>query len=128
MEYLTPQQILFIHHRLVATTGGPHGLRDADSLQAAAARPQAIFAKQDPYPDLFSKAAALLESLIRNHPFLNGNKRTAITAAGLFLLRNGYSQAVGQRELYEFTLRMATGETDVTEARNWFERHSGSIP
>jgi len=68
---------------------GSHGVRDLHLLEAAAARPQATFEGKDLYSDIFSKAAALLDSIIRNHPFLDGNKRTAIGAACLFLERNG---------------------------------------
>jgi death-on-curing protein len=85
MNYLTAEQVLFIHARLIAETGSEHGVLDLGLLQSAVARPQATFDKQDLYPDLFSKTAALLESLIGNHAFVDGNKRTAITAAGLFL-------------------------------------------
>jgi death-on-curing protein len=69
---------------LIAETGGEHGLLDLGLLQLAMARPQPTFNGQDLYPDLFFKAAAQLESLIGNHAFIDGNKRTAITSAGLF--------------------------------------------
>lgn len=124
MLYLSAEQILFIHHRLIEATGGAHGLRDAGSLQAAVVRPLATFDKRELYPDLFSKAAALLESLIRNHPFVDGNKRTAITAAGLMLRRNGHHLVASQQELYDFTMRMATGDIDLSGAREWMTRHS----
>lgn len=84
-RYLTPQQVLFIHARLIATTGGEHGVRDVGLLASAVARPQATFDGADLYPDLSEKAAALMDSLTRNHPFVDGNKRTAIAAAALFL-------------------------------------------
>ena len=67
-RYLTIPQILFIHARLIDETGGSHGLRDRGALEAASARPQATFDDQELYPDSFSKAAALLDSLINNHP------------------------------------------------------------
>lgn len=127
MEYLTPQQILFIHHRLIATTGGSHGVRDLGALQAAAARPQATFEGRDLYPDLFAKAAALLESLSRNHPFVDGNKRTAVTAAGLLLRRNGFALDASQEELYAFTIAMATGEAGQAEAREWLAAHTRRV-
>jgi death-on-curing protein len=124
MEYLTPQQILFIHYRLIETTGGSHGVRDLGALQAATARPRATFEGDDLYPDLFAKAAALLESIIKNHPFIDGNKRTAITAAGIFLQRNGCRLEVGQDELYRFTMAMATGRAKAKDAEEWLRRHA----
>ena len=77
MNYLTPAQMLFVHARLVTETGGATGLRDLGLLESAITRPQATFQGRDLYPDLFHKAAALMESLI-------GNKRVGVTAAGLF--------------------------------------------
>ena len=123
----TPAQLLFLHHRLIVTTGGSHGVRDLAALQAAAARPQATFDGSELYPELFAKAAALLESLIRNHPFVDGNKRTAIAAAGLLLRRNGCRLVAGQDELYAFTMRMATGGADQDEARRWLAAHVEEI-
>ena len=81
MTYLTVEQVLFIHMRLIAETGGSPGLRDLGLLASAVARPQATFGGEDLYPDLLSKAAALMDSLVRNHPFVDGNKRVGITAA-----------------------------------------------
>jgi death on curing protein len=127
MEYLTPQQILFIHHRLIETTGGSHGVRDLGALLAATARPQATFGGNDLYPAIHDKAAAVLESLIRSHPFMDGNKRTAITAAGLFLRRNGQVLSAEQETLYVFTIRMATGEADFAEAREWLVQHTREV-
>jgi death on curing protein len=73
-HFLTPEQVLFIHARLVSETGGSHGVRDLGLLESAVARPQASFDSQDLYPDLFTKAAALLESLIGNHHLSMGIK------------------------------------------------------
>jgi death-on-curing protein len=84
MNYLTVEQVLFIHARLIAETGGEHGVLDLGLLQSAVSRPHETYGGQNLYPDLFLKAAALLESLIGNHAFVDGNKRTAITSAGLF--------------------------------------------
>jgi death-on-curing protein len=124
MEYLTPQQVLFVHHRLLTATGGSHGVRDLGALLAAVARPQATFEGADLYPDLFATAAAPFESLIRNHPFVDGNKRTAISAAGLLLRRNGFAFAASPEELYVFTMAMATGEAGQDEARVWLAAHA----
>jgi death-on-curing protein len=76
MNYLSPEQVLFLHARLIEETGGGHGLRDLALLESAGSRPQATFGGQDLYPDLFAMAAALMESLIRNHPFSECHSRT----------------------------------------------------
>ena len=109
MKYLSPEQVLFIHSRLIDTTGGSHGVRDIGLLQSAVSRPKATFGGKDLYPDIFRKAAALMESLARNHPFVDGNKRTAITSAAVFLGMNGYRLDTTQKELERFTLSVAVG-------------------
>lgn len=127
-RYLTVPQILFIHARLIDETGGTHGLRDLGALEAASARPQATFAEQGLYPDFFSKAAALLDSLINNHPFIDGNKRTGITAAGLFLRQNGYRLTATNSQLEAFTLAVATQRQDMAELTTWLQEHSTPSP
>ena len=125
MRYLTAEQVLFIHARLIAETGGEHGVRDLGMLLSAVARPQASFDQADLYPDVFTKAAALLESLIGNHPFVDGNKRTGISAAGLFLRQNGYRLSASNQELETFTLRVAQGGAS-QEAEAWFRTNARS--
>lgn len=124
VRYLTPQQILFLHYRLIETTGGTHGIRDLGALQSAVARPQTTFDGDDLYPDLFSKAAALFESLAKNHPFVDGNKRTAVTAAALFLRVNGFLLETTQNDLYMLTMKMATGEAGAGEVAKWLRDKS----
>lgn len=124
IEYLTAQQVLFIHARLLAATGGEHGVRDIGLLQSAVARPQATFDGHDLYPDLFHKAAALMESLAQNHPFVDGNKRTAITAASLFLLRNGRRVNSTNSELEQFTLWVVNEHPSQTAIATWFRDNS----
>ena len=124
MKYLTSEQVLFIHARLIAETGGSHGVRDLARLESAVARPQAMFGGNELYPDVFLKAAALLDSLINNHPFVDGNKRTGITAAALFLLANGRQLTANPAELEEFTLQAATSHPDLPILADWLHRRS----
>jgi death-on-curing protein len=124
MNYLTPEQVLFLHARLIEETGGSHGLHDLGLLEPAAARPQAAYGGQDLVPDLCSKAAALMDSLVHNHPFVDGNKRTGITAAALFLVRNGYRLTTTNLELEAFTRRVAEARPDIAEIADWLQAHS----
>ena len=124
MKYLTAEQVLFIHARLIAETGGEHGVLDLGLLQSAVARPRASFDRHDLYPDTYSKAAALLESLIGNHAFVDGNKRTAITSVGLFLRINGYHLTASNQELEEFTLQCAQGLIPLEQMITWLKSHS----
>jgi death-on-curing protein len=123
-RYLTPQQVLFIHARLIVTTGGEHGVRDVGLLASAVVRPQATFDGADLYLDLFTKAAALMASLTRNHPFVDGNKRTAIAAAALFLLQNGLRLETTNAELERFTLSVTNERVAIPEIADWFRRYS----
>jgi len=124
VKYLTPEQVLFIHARLIAETGGSHGIRDLGLLLSALARPQATFDGQDLYPDLFSKAGALMESLLQNHPFVDGNKRTAITASAMFLRLNGYRLTASNPEVEQFTFSALLEHWPVGRLAAWFEGHT----
>jgi death-on-curing protein len=123
-RHLSPQQVLFIHARLTDETGGDHLLRDVGLLASAVARPRAAFGGQELYPDLFAQAAALMQSLLLNHPFLDGNKRTGITAAALLLLRNGYRLTADNAGLERFTFAVVNGQQSLQEMAAWFRAHS----
>ncbi len=125
-QYLTPEQVLFLHSRLIAETGGSQGVRDLGMLLSALGRPQAAFEEKDLYPDLFLKTAALMDSLVRNHPFVDGNKRTAITAAALFLRINGYRLDVENNEMVRFTLASVPSQLSLDEMAGWFRNYSKS--
>jgi death on curing protein len=120
MIYLTAEQVLFIHARLITETGGSHGLRDLSMLLSALGRPQSSFDDQDLYPDLFDKAAALLDSLTRNHPFVDGNKRTGIIATALFVQLNSYQMYASNSVLEKFTLDVAQARLSAGEIAAWF--------
>jgi len=128
MNYLAVEQVLFIHARLISETGGMHGVLDLGLLLSAVARPQATFDGQDLYPDIFSKAAALLESLVGNHTFVHGNKRTAITSAGLFLGINGYRLTANNQQLEDFTLQCARHAVALEDIARWLVSFSEHIP
>jgi death-on-curing protein len=128
VKYLSPEQVLFIHSRLIDTTGGSHGILDIGLLQSAVSRPKATFEGKDLYPDVFRKAAALMESLARNHPFVDGNKRTAITSAAVFLGMNGYRLDTTQKELERFTLSVAVGQVKFDDIAAWFNKCTTEKP
>lgn len=125
--YLTAVQVLFIHARLLAETGGAPGVRDLGLLESAIARPQATFDGQDLYPSLYAKAAALMVGLVNNHPFIDGNKRVGLTAAALFLVRNGLQLRASNEELEQVTLEAAQGRLTVEQMASWFTRHTAQV-
>ena len=122
--YLTAEQLLFIHYRLIGETGGEHGVRDVGLLESALARPRATFDNQELYTNIFEKAAALMESLVNNHPFIDGNKRTGIACAILFLRQNGITFSAKNSDLERFTLRVASSKVKLSEIVKWLKNHS----
>ena len=126
MRYLTPEQVLFIHARLIAETGGQHGLRDLGLLLSAVARPGGTFDGDELYPDLYHKAAALMESLINNHPFVDGNKRSGTASAAIFLRINGTQLTTSHEELESFVLAIARGEETVETIAEWLNLNTKS--
>lgn len=123
-DYLTAEQILFIHYRLVSETGGEHGLRDLKLLESAVAQPRQTLGNEELYPDIFDKAVALMESLVNNHPFIDGNKRTGIACTVLFLQRNGTTFSAKNSELEKFTHRVASSRIKRSEIAVWLKKHS----
>lgn len=123
MNCLSPEQVLFIHSRIIDTTGGAHGLRDIGLLQSAVSRPRATFQGKDLYIDVFHKAAAVMQSLAVNHPFIDGNKRTAITSAAVFLMQNGLTLETAQEDLETFALSVTVG-MPFHDIAAWFRKHA----
>ena len=95
-------------------------------LLSALGRPQATFGQNKLYPDLFSKVAALMDSLTRNRPFIDGNKRTAIAGAALFLSLKGYQLIVENFEMVQFTLACAQSQRNLDEITEQFVRNCTS--
>lgn len=121
--YLTPAQVIFIHDKMVARFGGSHGIRDLGLIESAVYRAQAAYSGEEFYKTIFEKAAALLQSLLKNHPFVDGNKRTALTSAGVFLKLNGYRLKNAKKEEVEFAVRVDNQNLDLAEIALWLESH-----
>ncbi len=124
MKYLTTEDVLLLHHLSIEKSGGSHGLRDAGLLDAAVHRPQATFASEDLYPTLFDKAGALCHSLIKNHAFIDGNKRTSLLAAMTTIELNGYEFECEQKELVSFGLKIDNEHISAEGISAWLKEHS----
>ena len=94
-EYVTTADALFFHKQLIERYGGAPGVRDVGALESALQRPQTGY-----YETIIEEAAALLESLVQNHPFVDGNKRVAFAVVDVFLRINGYSIVAPSRGIY----------------------------
>ncbi len=127
MKYLEPQQILFIHDQVVKRTGGSFGVRDVSLVESAVFRPRASFDGKDLYKTVFAKAPAFLQSLLMNHPFVDGNKRTALTSAGLFLRFNGYTLINTHKEEVKFAIRVDNEHLSLEEITLWLKKNSKKI-
>src|SRR5207253_8709962 len=120
--HFSVEQILQIHEAQIEKFGGAPGLRDPGALESAVARPAMTFGGEDLYPDVPSKAAALMHSLVMNHAFVDGNKRVGVTSADLLLRLNGYRLHASDPELGELTLTVARGELDAEALAIWFRQ------
>ena len=123
MKYLSAKDVLLLHNMAVDESGGSHGLRDLGLLESAVARPEASFGGEDLYQDIFLKAAALIHSLLRNHPFVDGNKRTSMFSAMTFLELNGYWFESKQKEVVNFALKVENEKLSVEEIAKWLKLH-----
>jgi death-on-curing protein len=123
-------EVLAIHDRLIATSGGSYGIRDEGGLLSAVARPFHTFGGDDLHPSVMAKAGALLHALCSNHPFVDGNKRTALVAAAFLLHKEGIELDIPVDDGESFMLRVAQGLLDAGEVAAqldaWTVRRRGS--
>jgi len=117
--YPTVEDVIAAHALLIAKFGGSLGIRDRGALESAVARPQTGY-----YQDTIEEAAALWESLSQNHPFIDGNKRVAITTAAAFLRVNGYLIQFDEMVAYQFLIRLyETGSMRFAVLDEWLRAH-----
>lgn len=119
--YPTVDEVLAVHARLIAQFGGSLGLRDRGALESALGRPQSGY-----YSDIIQEAAALWESLSQNHPFVDGNKRTAVTVTAAFLKVNGFHLTFEDREAFAFLSGLyETNSMRFENLDSWLRKHTG---
>ena len=123
--WLLEETIIAIHHRQIAEHGGGEGLRDEGLLSSALARPQNLFAYGQPAPDLAALAAAYAYGIARDHPFVDGNKRTALIAARTFLLLNGVNLEAAQDEKFLTFQSLAAGSLTEDDLADWIRKRLG---
>jgi death-on-curing protein len=122
MRYLTPEEVLEIHRRLIEQSGGSEGIRDLGGLESAVAQPQVTFGGTELYPTIAEKAVALCFSLIKNHPFVDGNKRIGHAAMEIFLVLNGYEIDASVDDQEQMSLKVASGECGREELTAWLRQ------
>ena len=127
LTFLSVQEVIGVHADQVNRYGGSHGLRDLGLLESATFRAQTSFGGVYLYKTIFDKAAALGQSIILNHPFIDGNKRTGVVSMMMFLRANDRKLNVSQDDLVNTALRIAKEEVQIQEIAAWLKKNSSKI-
>lgn len=127
MHFITLDEVLAIHGEMIALFGGRSGIHDFTLLHSAIERPKAQFGGTYLYTSIWIMAAALLHSLVKNHPFDDGNKRTAYASTTRFLYKNGYNLKNKHGEGIEFMVGVDIKNTSIKEIADWLKKNSSKI-
>lgn len=122
--YLSLDELLIIHTDQIERYGGSHGIRDIGLIESALYRPQSSFGGDDLYSNIFDKGAVFVHSLLLNHGFVDGNKRTAIASFLVFLMLNSFRLEVEQDALITFALSIENKQIVPKDISSWLQRHS----
>jgi death-on-curing protein len=122
VNWITLRELLIIHERVIAETGGLVGLTNPAGLDSALTRPFTSFGGADLFPDLVTKISVLIHTIISFHPFVDGNKRVALAAADVCLRLNGF-RLVPSTEIEPFFWSIARGEREVGAIAQWLKAH-----
>lgn len=123
-NYLTLEEILRLHFQIIEDFGGSHGVREEGRLKSLVQAPKQILYGKEQYPSLYEKAAVYLRNTIGDHPFNDGNKRTAVIVSGIFLSRNGHALNAKPKELEIFAIEIATQHLKIDKIAAWLDLHS----
>jgi death on curing protein len=123
MRYLTLNEVLDLHHYLIEQFGGSEGIRDLGAVESAVAQPRMTVGGEDLYPTIIEKVIAIGFSLINNHPFVDGNKRTGHAVMETFLILNGLAIEAIVDEQEDVILQVASGEMGREAFTNWLRIH-----
>lgn len=123
MRFISLGQALELHRRVIEQSGDTAGILNLGALESALLQPRMTFGGEDLHPTLAEKAAALAFSIIRNHPFIDGNKRTGHAAMEIFLILNGHEIWSSVDDAEGVILRVASGQMDREQFTDWIEAH-----
>lgn len=127
MIYLTETQLLLIHSIVVDETGGSHGVRDREAVLSIVVTPRQVVFGKELYPTVFTKAATYARNIILNHPFVDGNKRTGVTAGSVFLETNGYMLEAKPGAIEQMAWHIIAQRLAIDAIAAWFKRHARAI-
>ena len=120
---INKEEVLFYHRQLIRRFGGSDGVRSHELLESAIGRAYQTFGGQDLYASAVEKAAALGESIIKNHPLVDGNKRTGYAMMRLLILESGQDLNANEEDKYQFVIRISTGQLDYDAILDWLKTH-----
>lgn len=123
MIKLSKEQVILLHERLIEVTGGSSGIRDDSMLDSALANPFQSFGGEELYPSIEAKAAQLCYGIVKNHPMVDGNKRSGVHVMLVFLALNGYELFYTQKELSDIILALASGKLSAEDMLQWIINH-----
>jgi death-on-curing protein len=126
MWYFNEEEILLMHYKLIERFGGTHGIREIERLRSALNAPKQSILGIDQYESIFDKAAVYIRNIIGDHPFVDGNKRTGISAGIFFLQKNDTPIHINTGELEDFAVRVAVEKLDIETISKWLETNSSS--
>jgi death-on-curing protein len=121
------EEVLELHKNSIRDFGGSHGVRDINLLKSAVERPFQSFENIDLYPSTFEKAAAIFQSLVKNHPFVDGNKRTAFLASFVLLYRSGLELTASNEDAYNFVMHVSASDIPFDDIVSWFRKNTKSL-
>lgn len=124
---ISVKEALQIHAIVIVEHGGSTGVREMNLLESALNRPYQTFDGSELYPTAVEKAAAIIESVVKNHPFSDGNKRTGYVLCRLLLMENALDIKASPEDKYEFVIRISTGEIDYDEIKRWLEVNTNRL-
>ena len=122
-KYLNLEEILRLHFQVVEDYGGSHGVRNEGRLLSVVEAPAQEAFGVEQYENTLEKAAVYLRNIVGDHPFVDGNKRTAVTVMGVFLMRNGLKVIANPKELEDFAVQVATDHLKIPEIAAWLKDH-----
>jgi death-on-curing protein len=127
VKFILLDEVLVIHDKMLTIGGGHEGIHDFTFLHFAIERPKAQFGGEYLYTTIWFMAAAMLHSLVKNHPFNDGNKRTAFFTTLRFLNKNGYIFTAAKNEIVEFMVSIDVKNIDIEQIAVWLEKYSKEI-
>jgi death on curing protein len=125
--YLTHEQIILLHEQVIKETGGLDGVRDSGAILSVAQLPQQTIFGNEAYSTIFLKSAVYARNIITGHPFLDGNKRTGMVVASVFLESNGYNITAVEGSVEEFALRIIEQKLSLNDIAQWFQDNTSMI-